>query len=79
MMLHFQILPTDDRFTALTVDQMEAIYFAFLRMPSDDYLKRTYVDRISKQDKADTIPVDVLETMGYNAVDIAKIKEDLRA
>jgi len=78
-MHHFQVLPTDSRFTSLSIDQMEVIYFAFLRIPSDDYLKRSYIERVSKQDKVDTIPVDILERMGYNEEEIGKIKEDLRA
>jgi len=77
-MEHFKILPTDDRFKKLTIDQMEILYYNFLNTPSDEAQRKYYLDKISNKDKVDSIPEDyAVSVLGYTKEDIAKIKGEL--
>lgn len=75
---HFRILPTDNRYKELSLDQIELLFINFLRTPSEEDHKKIYADIQKKEDIVDSMPRDVLKEMNYTDEDINQIAEEVR-
>ncbi len=76
---YFRILPTDERFKKLTSEQIELLFCSFVSSPTEEEYKHAYRRGMSKQEKIESMPKDILKDMGYSEEDIEKIGLEVAA
>lgn len=72
IMEHFQVLPTDERYTLLSIGQKEVLFLNFLISPTDKEYRANY-----PRTRAPDIPDEILEALHYNPDEIKEIKKVL--
>jgi hypothetical protein len=74
---HFRVLPTDERYEALSDDQVSFLFSYWILSPGEKDIKADYW-RIKREELAQSAPPDeALMAIGYSAKQIADIKKEL--
>lgn len=73
---HYRVLPTDERFKALSNEQIQILFSSWLHSAGEDYVKKEYWKARQAEDQARE-GAEELREMGYGEDAINEILEGL--
>lgn len=78
VMNHYRVLPTEKRFLDLTPNQIEILFVSGIGLPHESGLRRAYADLREAEQKATSLPSEILRQQGYSEDEIREMQEALR-